>query len=139
MYDMTADTMGLLLDFLYGAPKPSLTFEEAADLFVVSDQYAIMELHLQCTRILKAMITMETVCMLTRLACDHLNTDLEQVNSAGLAAASDCLCILIAVTCSMAGMCTYSHLCNFVGLSAFNIVWHQAHLECMIIEHCFSK
>jgi len=99
MHDMTADTMGLLLDFLYGAPKPSLTFEEAADLFAVSDQYAIIELHLQCTRILKAMINMETVCMLTRLACDHLNTDLEQVNSAGLAAASDCLCILIAVTC----------------------------------------
>ncbi len=71
--------MELLLDFMYGASKPGLTFAEAVDLFVVSDMYAFLELHLQCTRILKSMISPKTVCALLHLALAHHCTDLKEV------------------------------------------------------------
>ncbi len=78
---MSASTMGLLLDFIYGAFKPKVTLAEAVDLFIVSNKYAVLELHLQCTRILKNMINEETVCALMRLACDHYSSELEQVTA----------------------------------------------------------
>lgn len=79
MDDMGAEAVQLLLLWVYGQPltDPSLTV--AVALFQASDKYAIASLHLQCTRLLKGMLTYHNLYQLADLAQLHHSDDLLQV------------------------------------------------------------
>ena len=81
MNDIQAETVELLLQFIYGCLQPDLSLPEVVALFQASDKYAIASLHLQCTRLLTAHISFDNIFELADLAQLHECTSLLQVSS----------------------------------------------------------
>lgn len=95
MHDVSADTMRLLLDHVYGATRPRLGFDEAVAMFKMSDKYGMAGLHQQCTRVLTLMVTSETVSHLQHLADSHHCSPLFEVS----AKMCKCCCCSEALRC----------------------------------------
>ena len=68
--------MQLLLEWIYGKAKASLTLSQAVPLFQLAHKFDILELQLQCEQTLKASVSMETYHQLqdvaTRFDCTAL-------------------------------------------------------------------
>ncbi|KAL0053150.1 hypothetical protein WJX82_001613 [Trebouxia sp. C0006] len=77
--DVAADAMQLLLEWIYGKVKASLTLSQAASLFQLAHKFDILELQLQCEQTLKASVAMETYHQLQDLATRFDCTPLMQV------------------------------------------------------------
>lgn len=77
--DVTADAMQLLLEWIYGSVKASLTLSQAVALFQLAHKFDILELQLQCEQTLKASVAMETYHQLQDLADRFDCTALMQV------------------------------------------------------------
>lgn len=75
----TADAMQLLLEWIYGNAKASLTLSQAVPLFQLAHKFNILELQLQCEQTLKASVAMETCHQLQDLATRYDCTALTQV------------------------------------------------------------
>ncbi|KAL3143280.1 hypothetical protein ABBQ38_002123 [Trebouxia sp. C0009 RCD-2024] len=71
MTDVAAETVELLLQFIYGCLQPGLTLPEVVALFQASDKYALASLHHQCTRLLTAHISFGNIFQLADLAQLH--------------------------------------------------------------------
>ena len=71
MQDVEAHTVELLLQYLYGCLKSDLTLPELVALFQASDKYALIILNQQCTRLLKAFISFDSIFELADLAQLH--------------------------------------------------------------------
>lgn len=84
MKDIQAGTVELLLQYMYGCLQPGLTLPEVVALFQASDQYAVGSLHQQCTRLLTAHISFDSIFELADLAQLHHCPSLLQVNPAAL-------------------------------------------------------
>jgi len=67
-YGLTAETMSLLLDWVYDDFNVDLTYPQTVSLFLASHMLDITDLHLQCERVLKTFITMDTFFQLSDLA-----------------------------------------------------------------------
>ncbi|DBA93304.1 TPA: hypothetical protein ACH3X2_003586 [Trebouxia sp. C0005] len=87
--DITADAMGLLLNWLYARFKASLTLSQAVTLFKLSHRFDIVKLQHQCEQTLKASVAMEAMpqledladsyhCMELKEACQHFRTLLDE-------------------------------------------------------------
>lgn len=68
MYGLTAETMSLLLDWVYDEFNVDLTLPQTVSLFVASHMLDVSNLHLQCEQVLKSFITMDTFFQLSGLA-----------------------------------------------------------------------
>lgn len=80
MSDVAAETVELLLQFIYGClQQHDLTLPEAVALFQASDKYALASLHHQCTRLLTAHISFGNIFQLADLAQLHNCPSLLQV------------------------------------------------------------
>lgn len=82
MTDVAAETVELLLQFIYGCLQPGLTLPEVVALFQASDKYALASLHHQCTRLLTAHISFGNIFQLADLAQLHNCPSLLQVGYA---------------------------------------------------------
>ncbi|DBA93299.1 TPA: hypothetical protein ACH3X2_003581 [Trebouxia sp. C0005] len=87
--DITADGMGLLLNWLYARFKASLTLSQAETLFKLSHRFDIVKLQHQCEQTLKASVGMEALpqledladsfhCMELKEACQRFRTLLDE-------------------------------------------------------------
>ena len=76
---MEAQTVELMLQYIYGCMKSELDLPEVMALFEASDKYAIISLHEQCTRLLKALISFDNIFDLVDLAQLHQSPGLLQV------------------------------------------------------------
>jgi len=77
--DVSPESVNLMLDFLYGDFKASLTFAEAAALFRTSHKYDVTELQQQCERALVALMSQHTIYELENLAIQYHSPRLAQV------------------------------------------------------------
>jgi hypothetical protein len=77
--------MQLLLEWIYGKVKASLTLSQAASLFQLAHKFDILELQLQCEQTLKASVAMETYHQLQDLATRFDCTPLMQVSFQNIA------------------------------------------------------
>ena len=84
MKDINVGTVELLLQYMYGCLQPDVTLPEIVALFQASDQYAIASLHQQCTRLLTAHISFDSIFELADLAQLHHCPSLLQVHPAAL-------------------------------------------------------
>ncbi len=83
-YGLTAETMSLLLDWVYDDFNVDLTFPQTVSLFVASHMLDVSDLHLQCEHVLKSFITMDTFFQLKDLAEAYcMGGALTQVCAAG--------------------------------------------------------
>ncbi|DBA93308.1 TPA: Galactose oxidase, central domain [Trebouxia sp. C0005] len=67
-YGLTAETMSLLLDWVYDELNVDLTLPQTVSLFVASHMLDVTDLHLQCEHVLKTFITVDTFFQLSDLA-----------------------------------------------------------------------
>ncbi len=82
MTDVAADTVELLLQFIYGCRQQhNLTLSQVVALFQASDKYALVSLHHQCTRLLTAHISFGNIFQLADLAQLHNCHSLSQVGT----------------------------------------------------------
>ncbi len=77
--DITADAMGLLLNWLYAGFKASLTLSQAVSLFKLSHRFDIVKLQHQCEQTLKASVGMEALPQLEDLADSFHCMELKEV------------------------------------------------------------
>lgn len=77
--DVSPESVSMMLDFLYGDFKASLTFAEAAALFRASHKYDVTELQQQCERALVALMSQQTVYELVNLVIQYHSPALAQV------------------------------------------------------------
>ena len=83
-YGLTADTMSLLLDWVYDEFNVDLTLPQTVSLFVASHMLDVMDLHCQCEHVLTTFITMDTFFQLSDLAeTYHMGGALAQVRAVG--------------------------------------------------------
>ena len=87
MNDVEVETVELLLQFIYGClQQADLALPEVVALFQASDKYALASLHQQCTRLLTAHISFDTIFQLADLAKLHQCSSLLQVGHAAMPA-----------------------------------------------------
>ena len=77
--DITADAMGLLLNWLYAGFKASLTLSQAISLFKLSHRFDIAKLQHQCEQTLKASVGLEELPQLEDLADSFHCVQLKEV------------------------------------------------------------
>jgi len=83
-YGLTAETMSLLLDWVYDDFNVDLTFPQTVSLFLASHMLDITDLHIQCERVLETFISMDTFFQLRDLAEAYcMGGALAQVCAAG--------------------------------------------------------
>ncbi|KAL0033825.1 hypothetical protein WJX77_006679 [Trebouxia sp. C0004] len=76
--DVLPESVSLMLDFLYGDFKASLTFAEAVALFCASHKYGVTELEQQCERALLALTSQQTIYELVNVASQYDSPALRQ-------------------------------------------------------------
>ena len=81
--------MDLLVDWLYGHFKESLTFDQRMALFAVSHRFDILELQKECERVLSSSVTSNTHAQLAHVA--SIFGDCHQLKQERL---SSCCCLL---------------------------------------------
>ena len=89
--DMSGDTMGLLIDWLYADFKDDLSWQQYADLLQVAHKYDIAELQLQCETALGVLISCENWCHLMDLTLQCCFGFLQQVTLTVLTRCADLL------------------------------------------------
>ena len=77
--DVSPESVSLMLDFLYGDFKASLTFAEAAALFRTSHKYDITELQQQCEGALVALMSQRTIFEFENLVIQYHSPGLAEV------------------------------------------------------------
>ncbi len=68
---VTAETVDLMLDWLYGAFQASLSLPQIVALFQASHMFAITQLEAQCVEALKVFMSNHTCLQLVNLAIEH--------------------------------------------------------------------
>ena len=68
---VTAETVDLMLDWLYGAFQASLSLPQIVALFQASHMFAITQLEAQCVEALKVFMSSQTCLQLADLAIEH--------------------------------------------------------------------
>ena len=103
--DLAVDTVQTLVDFLYGAFKPQLSFSQAEQLFIASDKYCIHHPYHACIRALKTHLHADPSLLLPleSLADRHSRSALKQVHQTFALLLSSVvplpLTLLVLITC----------------------------------------
>lgn len=75
---VTSESMDLLVDWLYGHFKESLTFDQRIALCAVSHSFNILELQKECERVLSSSVTSKTYAHLALIATEFGGDQLKQ-------------------------------------------------------------
>ncbi len=97
--DVSPESVSLMLDFLYGDFKASLTFAEAVGLFCTSHKYDVTELQQQCERALVALMSQQTIYELENLVTQYHSPALAQVRHPAPPFAPVCSCSCVSAEC----------------------------------------
>ena len=110
--DITADAMGLLLNWMYAGFKARLTLNQAVSLFKVSHRFNMGKLQHQCEQTIKASIGMEAYAQVENLAhCFHC-VELKEVRSCHDATSSK-------------SSLTSVHFHSFTAETVLDLIWCQ--------------